>query len=137
MFCFLRFPSGKIAHLHLSWLDPHKMRKLTGVGRDKMAVFDDMELERKVTIYDKGPIAGARDLRRVAIQTRTGDIFSPKIPTDEPLRVVCEEFVRCVVAGTQPLADGRAGATVVEVLEAMTTSLHSGGTGIRLAEASQ
>src|SRR6476661_4188914 len=53
VFCYLRFPSGKIAHLHLSWLDPHKMRKLTVVGRDKMAVFDDMELERKVTVYDK------------------------------------------------------------------------------------
>ena len=52
VFCYLRFPSGKIAHMHLSWLDPHKMRKLTVVGREKMAVFDDMELERKVTIYD-------------------------------------------------------------------------------------
>ena len=60
VFCFLRFPSGKIAHLHLSWLDPHKMRKLTVVGRDKMVVFDDMELERKVTIYEKCARAAAR-----------------------------------------------------------------------------
>ena len=66
VFCFLRFPSGKIAHLHLSWLDPHKMRKLTVVGRDKMAVFDDMELERKVTIYEKWPEQKAADVRRVA-----------------------------------------------------------------------
>ena len=66
VFCFLRFPSGKIAHLHLSWLDPHKMRKLTVVGRDKMAVFDDMELERKVTIYEKWPEQAGADLRRVA-----------------------------------------------------------------------
>ena len=66
VFCFLRFPSGKIAHLHLSWLDPHKMRKLTVVGRDKMAVFDDMELERKVTIYEKWPEQPSRNLRRVA-----------------------------------------------------------------------
>src|SRR5581483_5462778 len=55
VFCYLRFPSGKIAHLHLSWLDPHKMRRLTVVGRDRMAVFDDMELERKVTVYEKAP----------------------------------------------------------------------------------
>ena len=55
VFCYLRFPSGKIAHMHLSWLDPHKMRRITVVGRDKMAVFDDMELERKVTVYDKAP----------------------------------------------------------------------------------
>jgi len=53
VFCFLRFPSGKIAHMHLSWLDPHKMRKMTVVGREKMVVFDDMELERKITVYDK------------------------------------------------------------------------------------
>src|SRR5262249_5487375 len=55
VFCFLRFPSGRIAHMHLSWLDPHKMRKITVVGREKMAVFDDMELEHKITIYDKAP----------------------------------------------------------------------------------
>ena len=53
VFCFLRFPSGKIAHMHLSWLDPHKLRKITVVGRDKKAVFDDMELERKITVYEK------------------------------------------------------------------------------------
>ena len=68
---------------------------------------------------------------------RSGDIYIPKIPAVEPLRVVCEEFVRCVARGERPLADGHAGATVVEVLEAMTTSLHSGGVGIPLAEATQ
>ncbi len=136
VFGHLRFPSGILGHLHLSWLDPHKMRKMTVIGSEKMVVFDDMETERKVTLYDKGPIPRTETYGEY-IQVRSGDIYIPKIPAVEPLRVVCEEFVRCVVAGTQPLADGRAGATVVEVLEAMTTSLHSGGTGIRLAEASQ
>ena len=60
VFCFLRFPSGKIAHMHLSWLDPHKMRKMTVVGREKMVVFDDMELERKVTVYEKAPGSAPR-----------------------------------------------------------------------------
>ena len=62
VFCFLRFPSGKIAHMHLSWLDPHKMRKMTVVGREKMAVFDDMEPDRKVTVYEKsaGPTGELR-----------------------------------------------------------------------------
>ena len=59
VFCYLRFPSGKVAHMHLSWLDPHKMRRITVVGRDKMAVFDDMELDRKLTIDDKGPVERA------------------------------------------------------------------------------
>ena len=75
VFCYLRFPSGVVAHMHLSWLDPHKMRKLTVVGRDKMAVFDDMEPERKVTVYDKGTV-----LRPATEwQVREGDIHIPKL----------------------------------------------------------
>ena len=66
VFCYLRFPSGVVAHMHLSWLDPHKMRRMTVVGDRKMAVFDDMEPERKVTVYDKGPRAVGRDVGRVA-----------------------------------------------------------------------
>ena len=78
VFCYLRFPRGKIAHMHLSWLDPHKMRKITVVGRDKMVVFDDMELERKVTVYDKAPRSRAESYGEW--RTRTGDIFSPEDP---------------------------------------------------------
>ncbi len=91
VFCYLRFPSGKIAHMHLSWLDPHKMRKLTVVGKEKMVVFDDMELERKVTIYEKAPWQQAENYGEW--QTRTGDIFSPKIANDEPLRLECQHFL--------------------------------------------
>ena len=65
VFCYLRFPSGKAAHMHLSWLDPHKMRRMTVVGKDKMAVFDDMELDRKVTVYDSAAEPSLRTLRRV------------------------------------------------------------------------
>jgi len=85
VFCFLRFPSGKIAHMHLSWLDPHKMRKMTVVGREKMAVFDDMEPERKVTVYEKrADSSGA---------IASGDIHIPKVATTEPLRLECEYFL--------------------------------------------
>src|SRR5438477_1168842 len=97
VFCYLRFPSGKVAHMHLSWLDPHKMRRITVVGRDKMAVFDDMELDRKVTVYDKAPEQPAHSYGEW--QTRTGDIFSPKIPNDEPLRLEVEHFLRLVREG--------------------------------------
>ncbi len=134
VFGSIRFPSGILGHLHLSWLDPHKMRKMTVIGAEKMVVFDDMETERKVTLYDKGPIPRTETYGEY-IQVRSGDIYIPKIPGVEPLRVVCDEFVRCIADGTRPLADGRAGATVVEVLEAMTTSLNQGGVGIPLAEA--
>ena len=94
VFCYLRFPSGKIAHMHLSWLDPHKMRKLTVVGREKMVVFDDMELERKVTVYEKSPWKRAETYGEW--QTRSGDIFIPKIATDEPLRLECTHFLELI-----------------------------------------
>jgi predicted dehydrogenase len=120
VFCYLRFPSGKIAHLHLSWLDPHKMRKITVVGRDKMAVFDDMELDRKVTVYDKAPEQPAQSYGEW--QTRTGDIFSPKIPNDEPLRLELQHFLRLVSEGGDG-TEARDGLQVVRALERLTESL--------------
>jgi predicted dehydrogenase len=120
-FCYLRFPSGKIAHMHLSWLDPHKMRKITVVGHEKMAVFDDMELERKVTIYDKAPEQPAGNYGEW--RTRTGDIFSPKIPNDEPLRLECTHFLRLVEEGPGDFAEARAGLKVVRALELLHLSL--------------
>jgi predicted dehydrogenase len=121
VFCFLRFPSGKIAHMHLSWLDPHKMRKITVVGKEKMVVFDDMELERKVTIYEKGPWQPTETYGEW--QTRTGDIFSPKVPTDEPLRVECRHFLDLVRGEGDPLAAAREGLAVVRVCEQLQASL--------------
>jgi predicted dehydrogenase len=124
VFCYLRFPSGKIAHMHLSWLDPHKMRRLTVVGRDKMAVFDDMELERKVTIYDKAPWKRAETYGEW--QTRSGDIFIPKIATSEPLRLECEHFLRLVDGDGDRRKVARDGAMVVRALERLTDSLRGG-----------
>jgi len=121
VFCFLRFPSGKVAHMHLSWLDPHKMRRLTVVGRDKMAVFDDMELERKVTIYDKAPWKRAETYGEW--QTRSGDIFIPKIATTEPLRLECEHFLRLVAGDGDRQKVAHDGAMVVRALERLTDSL--------------
>ena len=121
VFCYLRFPSGKIAHMHLSWLDPHKMRRMTVVGRDRMAVFDDMELERKVTVYDKAPWKRAETYGEW--QTRSGDIFIPKIATDEPLRLECEHFLRLVGGDGDRQKVARDGAMVVRTLEQLTESL--------------
>ena len=120
VFCYLRFPSGKIAHLHLSWLDPHKMRKITVVGRDKMAVFDDMELERKITVYEKAPEQPAQTYGEW--RTRTGDIFSPKIANDEPLRLEMQHFLRLVREGGDG-SEARDGLVVVRALERLTESL--------------
>ena len=121
VFCYLRFPSGKIAHMHLSWLDPHKMRRITVVGNEKMVVFDDMELERKVTIYEKGPWQPTDTYGEW--QTRTGDIFSPKIPTDEPLRLECRHFLDLIRGEGDPLRAAQEGLAVVRVLEQLQASL--------------
>jgi predicted dehydrogenase len=121
VFCYLRFPSGKIAHMHLSWLDPHKLRKITVVGTDKMAVFDDMELDRKVTVYDKAPLKHAETYGEW--QTRSGDIFIPKIATSEPLRLECEHFLRLAGGDGDRQKVARDGAMVVRALERLTDSL--------------
>jgi predicted dehydrogenase len=122
VFCYLQFPSGKIAHMHLSWLDPHKMRKMTVVGREKMVVFDDMELERKVTIYEKSPWKRAESYGEW--QTRSGDISIPKIPTDEPLKLECQEFLALIAGDGDRRKVAEDGARVVRALERLTDSLH-------------
>jgi predicted dehydrogenase len=123
VFCFLRFPSGLSAHLHLSWLDPHKERRFTVVGSRRMATFDDMELERKLTVYDKGFDEDSRTYGEYI--TRSGDIFSPRIPNVEPLRLECEHFIECIRSGRQPRSDGASGLRVVRVLEELQRSLDS------------
>jgi predicted dehydrogenase len=121
VFGYLRFPSGLAAHLHLSWLDPHKERRFTVVGSRRMATFDDMDLERKVTVYDKGFDEDTASYGEYI--TRTGDIWSPQIPNREPLRIECEHFVDCVREGRTPLSDGESGLRVVRVLEGLQARL--------------
>jgi len=115
VFCFLRFPSGKIAHMHLSWLDPHKMRKMTVVGLEKMVVFDDMEPERKVTVYEKKVNSSSEAV--------SGDITIPKISNAEPLRLECEYFLELLDGKHDKAKVARDGARVVRALEMLTNSL--------------
>ncbi|HET8979970.1 MAG TPA: Gfo/Idh/MocA family oxidoreductase [Solirubrobacteraceae bacterium] len=121
VFCFLRFPSGLTAHLHLSWLDPHKERRFTVVGSRRMATFDDMELERKLTVYDKGFDEDSRTYGEYI--TRSGGSFSPRVANVEPLRAECEHFVESIRTGRPPRSDGTSGLRVVRVLEALQRSL--------------
>jgi predicted dehydrogenase len=121
VFCYLRFPSGTMAHMHLSWLDPHKMRRMTVVGTDKMAVFDDMELDRKVTVYDS---AAEQSLGTYGEwSTRTGDIYSPRVPNAEPLRLECSHFLGLLGGNGDPLVAAREGLAVVRALEQLQASL--------------
>src|SRR5205085_754697 len=107
VFCYLRFPSGLAAHLHLSWLDPHKERRFTVVGSQKMATFDDMEVEGKVTVYDKGFDQDFSSYGEYV--ARSGDIWSPRISNEEPLRIECRHFIECLRTGEQPRSNGVSG----------------------------
>lgn len=127
VFAFMRFPSGVAAHLHLSWLDPHKERRFTVVGSKRMATFDDMELERKVTIYDKGFDEKADSYGEYI--TRTGDIRSPRVPNAEPLRLECEHFIHCIRDGRTPRSDGQSGLRVVKILEGLQRELEASRPG--------
>jgi predicted dehydrogenase len=121
VFCYLRFPSGLAAHLHLSWLDPHKERRFTVVGSKKMATFDDMEIERKVTVYDKGFDQNFSSYGEYIM--RSGDIWSPHISNEEPLRIECRHFLERIADGGEPRSGGDSGVRVVRVLEALQRSL--------------
>jgi predicted dehydrogenase len=121
VFCYLRFPSGILAHLHLSWLDPHKERRLTVVGARRMATFDDMLVEGKLAIYDKGFDEDTRSWGEYI--ARSGDIFAPRVSNAEPLRIECEHFLECVRLGSTPRSDGASGVRVVRVLERLQRAL--------------
>ena len=121
VFAFMRFRSGLAAHLHLSWLDPHKERRFTVVGSSRMATFDDMALEGKVTVYDKGFDPKAESYGEYI--TRSGDIWSPQIPNVEPLRLECRHFLEAVIEGKQPLSGPESGLRVVRVLERLQREL--------------
>jgi predicted dehydrogenase len=123
VFCFMRFPSGLSAHLHLSWLDPHKERRFTVVGSRRMATFDDMAIEGKLTVYDKGFDEDSRGYGEYI--TRAGGSWSPRVPNVEPLRVECEHFVDCVRTGQRPRSNGESGLRVVRVLEQLQRSLET------------
>jgi predicted dehydrogenase len=130
VFCFLRFPSGVVAHLHLSWLDPHKERRFTVVGSKRMATFDDMSLERKIEIYDKGFDQDFASYGEYIV--RSGDIHSPRISNEEPLRIECGHFVESIVEGREPRSGAASGLRVVRVLEALQRSLEETGRAARV-----
>ena len=133
VFMTLNFSNRSMAHIHVSWLDPHKVRKLTIVGSKKMAVFDDLESTEKLKIYDKGAAySGEYDTFAEYIGLRFGDITIPYLKVGEPLRLECQHFLECVTHRRQPLSDGRDGLRVIRVLDAAQRSLRENGVPIRV-----
>ena len=125
VFLMIGFPSGAIAHAHLSWLAPTKLRTMTVIGSKKMVLYDDVQTVEKVKIYDQGveKLSG-EELRR---SYRAGDIHSPRIPVTEALQIEMRHFIECVRDGKKPRSDGEAGLRVVRALEAGMRSLRTGG----------
>lgn len=133
VFVTLRFKDKKIAHIQLSWLDPHKIRKVTIVGSKKMAVFDDMETIEKIKIYDKGAVLPGQFLSYTeTITLREGDINIPYLKIEEPLKIECQHFLDCIQKNRKPLTDGEDGLRVVRILEAAQKSLKNQGRPVRL-----
>ncbi|TMG38752.1 MAG: Gfo/Idh/MocA family oxidoreductase [Chloroflexi bacterium] len=131
VFLTMGFPSGAIAHAHLSWLAPSKLRTMTVIGSKQMAVYDDVQAVERVKVYDFGVESlSSEELRR---SYRAGDIRSPRVPITEALQVEMRHFVECVQGGKKPRSDGEAGLRVVRVLEAGMRSLRSGGARVPYA----
>lgn len=134
IFLTLHFPGDVLCHIHASWLDPSKQRKLTVVGSKKMVVYDDVATEGKIRIYDKGvyrrgdPIYGEYQYR-----LHSGDILMPRIDMQEPLRAELEDFIGAIRSGGRPVADGQSGLRVVSVLSAAQRSLDENGAQVPLA----
>ncbi|MBZ0267348.1 Gfo/Idh/MocA family oxidoreductase [bacterium] len=132
VFAVFEYPGGAVAHVHASWLDPSKVRRTTFVGSQKMVIYDDIESEGKVKIYDKGVRRTGPDGEYGEFQLRlhSGDIHIPKITFTEPLAEEISHFVDCVRDRSVPRTDGLAGLSVVAALEAAQKSIESGGDAV-------
>lgn len=140
VFAYLEFPSGRAAHIHVSWLDPSKVRNMTVIGARRMAIYDDLDPESKIKIYDRGfeiePVTSGIDhasSTSYTFRTRAGDIVSPHVEWKEPLVVECRHFVDVIRNGGVPLTGGENGLRVVRILAAATDSMRHGGRRMNLA----
>ena len=134
MFLNMEFPKGILASVHISWLDPLKVRRMTIVGSEKMVVYDDVSADAKVTVYDRGvtkklidqteaSLGRYRTYGEFQLLLRAGDVLIPKLDFVEPLKIECQHFVDCIRTGETPVSDGRQGLWVVRALEAAQRTL--------------
>lgn len=132
VFALLQFPQNIVGHIHASWLDPSKTRQMTFVGSEKMIVYDDVDPEAKLKIYDKGIYKRGDAFGEFQLRVRSGDLYIPKIDLTEPLKYECAHFLECIRDDKTPRSDGESGLRVVRVLEAAQQSLAQNGASISL-----
>lgn len=131
-FANLWYGNGVMANLHVSWLNPRKVRDITIVGEKGMLTFDDMNLSEPLRLYDK-TVTDQRSpgfidtFASFRTSIREGDILIPRVPTNEPLRAECDHFLECIVNGTRPVSDGWSAAAAVRVLSAFDRSMAGDG----------
>jgi predicted dehydrogenase len=132
IFATFTFASGALAHVHASWLNPRKVRQITVVGSQKMAIWDDLDMKQPICIYDKrveppeiGKIEGSfMEYKTMVVD---GGTVTPRIQLNRPLQSECEHFLDCMETGKRPISDGRVGADVVKALTAAERSMKNGG----------
>ncbi|MBS1851222.1 MAG: Gfo/Idh/MocA family oxidoreductase [Acidobacteria bacterium] len=132
VFLSLYFENRIMAHIHLSWLDPHKVRKTTIVGSNKMVVFDDTEASEKLRVYNNHAEVPSVRSYGDSIQVRFGDILIPRVDMSEPLTLETQHFIDCVRTRTTPLSDAQDGLRVVRILEAAQKSMEQDGVPVRI-----
>jgi len=132
VFALLNFSNNIVGHIHASWLDPSKTRQMTFVGSEKMIVYDDVDPESKLKIYDKGVYKRGDAFGEFQLRVRSGDLYIPKIDLTEPLKYECAHFLECIREDKTPRTDGENGLRVVRVLEAAQQSLLQNGAAVSL-----
>jgi len=131
----LFFSNSCIAHIHVNWLAPVKVRRILIGGTQKMIVFDDMETVEKIRVYDKGvDVTTKEGIYKTLIQYRTGDMYAPKYDTTEPLAMLTNEFISAIEQKSEPITNGDAGLEIVKILEAAEKSIKNKGAIIELRD---
>ena len=135
-FISLGYQDGIVGHIHVSWADPNKVREVVVVSNDKRIVFDDIKTMEQVRIFEKGisyeEVDAPSSYGEFRFLVRDGDIISPRIEANEPLKGQCSHFVECVTQNKRPFTDGQAGLKVVQVMEAIDRSLAQNGAPVQV-----
>lgn len=131
----IRFQDNLIAHIHVNWLAPVKIRRILIGGSEKMLVFDDLEESEKIKVYDKGITLKEGDkegIYKTLVELRTGDMYAPKIDWMEPLKLATEHFVNCILENSSPISDGACGLRMVKALVAAEESIKNKGRVVKI-----
>jgi predicted dehydrogenase len=129
----VKFDNHFIGHFHVNWLSPVKIRKTLVAGDKKMIVWDDLDVDAKIKVYDKGvDVKKTEDIYRLLVQYRSGEMFTPTVENLEALQLETEYFVECLKNSKKPINDGEAGFRVVKILEASNKSLKNGGMEVKI-----